>query len=167
MLVRLATHAAIAISNARMYHQLHQAAISDERERISHEMQDGLAQVLGYVNTKAQASETLIRAGQSEQAVRQISQLAAAVRDAYADLREDIIGLQVAAEPGRNWVEALQAYVAKWRELGMMEVRFDSRLRSETASSLPSMVELQVIRIVQEALSNVRKHSAATSASPT
>jgi signal transduction histidine kinase len=75
-LARFATLAALAIENARLHRQIQVLAITEERERIAREMHDSLAQVLGYVNTKAQAAETLLAGGQSERAAAQIGQLA-------------------------------------------------------------------------------------------
>ena len=51
----LANQAAIAIENAHLQERLRELAVIAERERIAREMHDGLAQVLGYVNTKSQA----------------------------------------------------------------------------------------------------------------
>ena len=58
----LANQAAIAIENARLQARLRELAVVAERERIAREMHDGLAQVLGYVNTKSQAIEELLLA---------------------------------------------------------------------------------------------------------
>ncbi|MBA2452912.1 MAG: histidine kinase, partial [Chloroflexia bacterium] len=59
-------------------------AVTQERERIAREMHESIDQVLGYVNTKAQAAQELLRAGQPEKAEEQISQLSEVARDAYA-----------------------------------------------------------------------------------
>ena len=53
----LANQAAIAIENHRLEAELRALAVRHERERIAREIHDGLAQVLGYVNTKSQAVE--------------------------------------------------------------------------------------------------------------
>jgi signal transduction histidine kinase len=156
-LVRFATKAAIAIDHAYLHQQLASLAVSQERLRIAHEMHDGLAQVLGYVNTKAQAVREFLRAGRAEEAARQLDQLAAAAREVYSDVRESIIGLRSVA--GADWrlVEALGEYVASWQ--GQSGVA--CRLRVDGSLRFPPGVELQLLRIVQEALANVRKHAQA------
>ncbi len=93
---------------ARLHERLRQLAVAEERLRIAHEMHDGLAQVLAYVNTKAQAVREFLRAGRTEDAVRQLDQLAAAAREVYGDVRESIIGLRNAAVPGRPLADALR-----------------------------------------------------------
>lgn len=83
------------------------------------------------------------------------------VRQLYADVREGILGLRAASPTGRGLQAALGEYLEKYRDMSAIDVRFD--VSADLAGGLvtPS-AELQLIRIVQEALSNVRKHAAAT-----
>jgi signal transduction histidine kinase len=158
-LVRFATKAAIAIDHAYLHQQLASLAVAQERLRIAHEMHDGLAQVLGYVNTKTQAVREYLRAGRADEAARQLDQLAAAAREVYSDVREQIIGLRSVSNAGADWrlVEALGEYVASWQgQSGVV-----CRLRVDGSLRLPAVLELQLLRIVQEALANVRKHAQA------
>jgi signal transduction histidine kinase len=158
-LVRFATKAAIAIDHAYLHQQLASLAVAQERLRIAHEMHDGLAQVLAYVNTKAQAVREFLRAGRVEEAARQLDQLAAAAREVYSDVRESIIGLRSVGVAGADWrlVETLGEYVASWQEQSGVACR----LRVDASLHLPPGIELQLLRIVQEALANVRKHAQA------
>ena len=158
-LVRFATTAAIAIDNAYLHRRLSSLAVAEERLRIAHEMHDGLAQVLAYVNTKAQAVRELIRNERPEDATKQLDQLAAAAREVYGDVRESIIGLRSAAVPGRTVSEVLQEYVSTWGHQHGIECR----LSIDGEPRLSDTGELQVTRIVQEALANVRKHAKAHS----
>ena len=102
MLSSLANQAAIAIENARLQARLRELAVVAERERIAREMHDGLAQVLGYVNTKSQAIEELLVAGRTDEARDQLAELAAAARSIYVDVREAILGLRSPVIPGRR-----------------------------------------------------------------
>ncbi len=157
-LVRFATQAALAIENARLHRRVRELAITEERQRIAREMHDSLAQVLGYVNTKAQASLELLRAGQDERAAAQIAQLAEAARTAYADVREDILGLRTSLSQERDFVETLRDYLVRWQEQSQVPVELEL---PTPAPQIKPAAELQLIRIVQEALANVRKHAAA------
>jgi signal transduction histidine kinase len=159
-LLRFATTAALAIDNAHLHQRLSHLAVTEERLRIAHEMHDGLAQVLAYVNTKAQAVKEHLRAGRSEDATKHLDQLAGAAREVYSDIRESIIGLRSAAVPERAIGEALIDYVNTWRN----QTGIDCGLRVEGAPRLSPNAQLQVLRIVQEALANVRKHSHARNA---
>jgi len=156
-LVRFATTAAIAIDNAYLHRRLNDLAVSEERLRIAHEMHDGLAQVLAYVNTKAQAVREHLRAGRPDDATRHLDQLAGAAREVYGDVRESIIGLRSAAVPGRAVTEVLQEYVKAWGD----QHHIDCTLSVAGDLRLSATGELQVTRIVQEALANVRKHARA------
>ncbi|HEX8968925.1 MAG TPA: GAF domain-containing protein [Chloroflexota bacterium] len=160
-LVRFATQAGLAIENARLHRRVHDLAITEERERIAREMHDSLAQVLGYVNTKAQAVQELIRSGQMERAGQQVGQLSEAARAAYADVREGILGLRTSLGPKRGLLDALGEYVDRWREQSGVQASIVVEPDGGRLAALSPSAELQLLRIVQEALANVRKHAGA------
>lgn len=159
---RFATQAALAIENGRLHQQVRALAITEERERIAREMHDSIAQVLGYVNTKGQAAQELLRAGQSERAEQQIAQLSRAARDAYADVRENILGLRVSHDEPTSFVDTLSSYLAAWQDQSGISAEFKVENPRSMRLGLSPLGELQLLRIIQEALSNVRKHSRAT-----
>jgi nitrate/nitrite-specific signal transduction histidine kinase len=162
-LTRFATQAGVAITNARLHRQVRGLAITEERERIAREMHDSLAQVLGYVNTKAQAAHELIDAGQPVKASIQVAQLAEAARSAYVDVRENILALRTSASPDRPLGEALRDYLGLWQE--QSGVAADVTLDLDRGGgTLSGIAEVQLMRIIQEALANVRKHAEATRA---
>jgi len=160
-LARFATQAALAIENARLHRSAQEAAIGAERLRIAREMHDGLAQVLGYVNTKAQATQELLRQGQVERASAQLGQFAEAARAAYADVREQILGLRTTLGDGQGLTEALGDYLAHWQEQSGVRVELLTAAPAESLRAVPPLIEVQLLRIIQEALSNTRKHAAA------
>jgi nitrate/nitrite-specific signal transduction histidine kinase len=160
-LVRFATQAALAIENARLHQQVRELAISEERERIAREMHDSLAQVLGYVNTKVQAVQELLKRGQTERASIQVGQLGEAARSAYTDVREGILALRTSLGRGRGFVEVLEEYLGRWKEQSELEATLVVQPSGASLDSLSPAAELQLLRIVQEALANVRKHAGA------
>jgi nitrate/nitrite-specific signal transduction histidine kinase len=161
-LVRFATQAALAIDNARLHRRVRAVAISEERDRIAREMHDSLAQVLGYVNTKAQAVQELLKRGQTERAEAQVAQLGDAARAAYADVREGILALRTSLGPGRTMVDALSEFLGAWQEQSDVHAELVVEPADASLDALPPAAELQLLRIVQEALANIRKHAAAT-----
>lgn len=160
MLSSLANQAAIAIENARLQERLRELAVVAERERIAREMHDGLAQVLGYVNTKSQAVEELLVAGRTDEARGLLTELSAAARSIYVDVREAILGLRSPVIPGVGLAAAVEEYATRFAEASKIAVRVDAPVAARQLDLAPD-VEAQVFRIVQEALTNVRKHSGA------
>ncbi len=159
-LERFAVQAALAIDNAHLHAQAADLAVAQERLRIAHEMHDGLAQVLGYVNTKVQAAEMYLRRDKKEDAGTQLRELASAARGAYTDVRESIIGLRSLPGPEQTLHDVLSEYIGRWQEMSGVAttLAIDPELRFRPG------VELQLVRIVQEALTNVRKHAKASHA---
>lgn len=157
-LERFAVQAGIAIDNAHLHAQVAEIATARERLRIAHEMHDGLAQVLGYVNTKVQAAKQYLRRGKTEEASTQLEELAVSARQAYGDVREAIVGLRTLPGSDRTLAEVLAEFLHHWKEQSGVrtELSIDPDLRLQTT------VELQIVRIIQESLTNVRKHARAT-----
>jgi signal transduction histidine kinase len=157
-LVRFALQAAIAIDNAHLHRQAADLAVAQERLRIAHEMHDGIAQVLGYVNTKVQAGIEYIRQSRTEEGLEQLRELAEAAREAYSDVRESIVDLRTLPGPARSFQTVLEEYIDRWSE----QTAISADLLLDDAMILPPAVELQLVRIIQESLANVRKHARAT-----
>jgi signal transduction histidine kinase len=159
-LASLANQATIALEHARLQERLRELAVVEERERIARELHDGIAQVLGYVNTKSQAVDGFLEAGRVEDARVQLGELGAAARAVYIDVRETILGLRGPIEPGQGLGSALAAHARRAAEAS----RFALELAIDPAAAslrLDPDAEAHVYRIVQEALTNVRKHAAA------
>lgn len=159
-LERFAHQAALAIDNAHLHQQVADLAVAEERTRIAHEMHDGLAQVLGYVNTKVQAAEMYLKRNKTEQAEEQLRELAQAARQAYSDVRESIVGLRTLPGTEKSLADVLGEYLARWQEMSGIA----TSLAIDADVPLKPSVELQLVRIVQEALTNVRKHAHAANA---
>ncbi|HVR43414.1 MAG TPA: GAF domain-containing sensor histidine kinase [Thermoanaerobaculia bacterium] len=160
-LERFAVQASIAIDNAYLHEQVADLAVAQERIRIAHEMHDGLAQVLGYVNTKAQAVREYVRSGRADEAQSQLVQLSNAAREAYTDVREGLSGLRSLPSPDQPIGGVLADYLQRWKE----QSGLSTSLSVDGGIQLAAAIELQLVRIVQEALTNVRKHARASEVS--
>jgi signal transduction histidine kinase len=160
ILASLASQAAVAIENDHLAEQLRELAIRRERERIAREMHDGLAQVLGYVNTKSQAVEELLAGGRVDAARAQLDQLAEAARSVYVDVREAILGLTSPIAPERGLVGAIEEYARRFSEASKLVTVVEASPAARAATVAPE-AQAQAFRIVQEALTNVRKHASA------
>jgi signal transduction histidine kinase len=157
-LERFAVQAAIAIDNAHLHAQAEEIATARERLRIAHEMHDGLAQVLGYVNTKVQAAKQYLRRGMAEDANQQLDELAVSARQAYGDVREAIVGLRTLPGRDRMLGDVLAEFLQQWKDQSGIE----TELALDPGLRLQPSIELQIVRIIQESLTNVRKHARAT-----
>ena len=160
-LITLAGITAIAIAAARLRARERQTAILAERDRIARELHDSLAQVLGSTHLRLRI--LLAKPGITDQTAlgEELASLAEVCEEAYADVREAILGLREASR-GRGLLEALGAYLEKFGQQSGIPVTLETHSDDEPALSTSS--EIQVIRVIQEALTNVRKHARATAA---
>jgi signal transduction histidine kinase len=161
-LVTLSGLAAIAITSAQMRESGRQRAVLDERGRIAREMHDSLAQVLGVTHLRLRALDAREEVRDSPEIAAELTELANICQEAYQDVRESILGLRGSSTTERGLLDNLRAYLAKYSQQCDIATSLDSDLDQDLA--LSPRCEVQVIRVIQEALTNVRKHSGATSA---
>jgi signal transduction histidine kinase len=131
-----------------------------EREQLARELHDSIGQVMGYAGFQLEAASKLIRDGDDDAAILQLNRLAGVFRDTHADVREYILNLRSGLSPHQPFFETLQEYLQGFTS------NYDIRTRLDVdkiidASSIPSESQMQFFRIVQEALSNARKHGKA------
>lgn len=162
LLCGLATQAAIAIENARLYDRIQNLAVLEERVRISREMHDGLAQILGYLNLETYSFEESLKSGTPDDILDGIRQMRKIVQEAYADVRESILNLRTSVSPDRGLIPTLEQYVREYSQAS--KVFTDLIVGDGVPERFPQAVEVQLVRIIQEALTNVRKHANATRA---
>lgn len=144
----------------RLLQQQRLVATLQERDRVARELHDSLGQVLGYVKMQAQAARGLLARDQVEEADRYLAQLAAAAQEAHADVRAYILEARsdIAAEAG--FCAALRHYLRRFSEIYGLAT--DLTVAPDVVDdSLEPMVAVQLLRIIQEALTNARKHAGA------
>ena len=152
---------AVAIENSRLHDRVLDEAVLEERERLAHELHDGLAQTLGYVNTQTLAIKKLLASGEQERAQAEVAEMETTARQVYSDVREAILGLRTGTDTG-GLLESVREHVERFRRMTGIDARLD--VDEFESLSLPASAEIQLVRIVQEALGNVRKHAGASSA---
>jgi nitrate/nitrite-specific signal transduction histidine kinase len=160
LLAGLAGPAAIAIERARLSEELQSVAALEERERIAREMHDGLAQALALVHLKLQAA--LARAGDPLAVADALRELTGLTEQAYEEVRQSIFGLRTFVSRGLGLVPTLTEYLHEFSAQNAIAVELE--VAPGVPANLPPASEVQAIRIIQEALANVRKHAAATRA---
>lgn len=154
--------AAIAIESARMRESEHQGAILAERERIAREMHDSLAQVLGVVHFRLRALRTSVEHLEAPGVAIGLSELADLAEEAYRDVREAILGLRESSRAERGLFDSLRAYLEKFGHQSGIAATLETEFEDEPR--LSPRAEVQIIRVIQEALTNIRKHAGASGA---
>ena len=154
--------ASIALTGAEERESGRQGVIVAERERIAREMHDSLAQVLGVTHLRLRALDGRAEVKEAREVATELAALADICEEAYHDVREAILGLRQSCRAERGLLDSMSAYLAKYSDQCGIETTLVSELEHELALS-PSC-EVQMIRVIQEALTNVRKHSGARSA---
>ena len=152
-----ADQAAIALENARLYEKIGYLAAVEERERLAREIHDNLAQVLSVVNLQASHIGGLLRTGQVEQAQTFLADMRKLVTEAHVDARDAIFSLRNGASSSAEFLSALSAYLERCRQSYGMNVHLAAH--DDAVLALPPPTIIQLTRIIQEALTNVRKHA--------
>lgn len=162
LLARLAQQVVVAIENARLYQQVRYLAMLEERDRLAREMHDNLAQALGYLNLKATLISDLLALGEANQARAGLLEMKQITREAYTDTREAIFNLRNTVSAGRDLMPMLREYLAEYH----VHYGLDTQLVVDdtTVIEFSTDVAVQLSRIIQEALTNIRKHAQATRA---
>lgn len=153
----LADQVIIALQHATMAAQLQLAATVEERSRIAREMHDGLSQILGYLGLQVQTIESFVGQGDQERALAELSRTRANVKAAHADVRDNILRLRTTLAGQTGLIPALAEYIQGFG----LQTGLDVRLIDETDGEpgLSPLAEVQLVRVIQEALTNVRKHA--------
>jgi nitrate/nitrite-specific signal transduction histidine kinase len=148
----------MVVENAQLYRQLRYMAVLEERDRLAREMHDDLAQALGYLNIKASITNDLFTNGQIDQAQESLLELKRVAKFIYTDVRESIFNLRTAVS-SLGFIPTLQDYLEEYRAHYGMDVQLLIGY-DELIELLPEVAS-QLLRVLQEALTNVRKHAEA------
>jgi signal transduction histidine kinase len=152
-----ASHAAIALTNARLYERGRELSVLEERARLAMELHDAVSQKLFSIRAKARAAEVLVRRD-PDRAAAEIQSVAALSGQAHAELRAVIDGLAPPDLAAGGLAGSLRSYAVLAGRTYGAEVRFH-------AAALPALgaqQETAVYRVAQEALHNALRHSGAT-----
>lgn len=142
---------------AREQDVLTMGAVMQERERLSRELHDGVAQLVADLLVRLDTIKDLVAGDRRSDAEAELERLHGVASEIYEDIGESITGLRSNVTE-RGLILALQDYVDRFEERHQIPV---SLRADDSADRLPPLAALQVFRLVQEALTNVRKHSGA------
>lgn len=140
--------------------QLEYKAILDERTRLAREIHDGLAQTLAFLKIEATRMQTYIEKGETNSIAKTLQACYQTLSDAYMDARHAIDDLR--RVPDVDMAAWLSITASDFTTLTGLTVDA-SNVNLDYVFS--NSIKVQLIRIVQEALTNVRKHAQACTVS--
>ena len=157
MLETLGQHLGIAIENQRLVAREKEMAISEERNLLAQELHDSIAQSLAFLNLQAQMLQDSLQHDRIGEAREELARIREGIQESYDDVRELLVHFRT---------PLAQADIET--TIGAALERFEGQtgIRASFAQSgsgipLSPEIQLQVLHIIQECLSNARKHSAA------
>jgi signal transduction histidine kinase len=156
LLTILAQHAAIALTNARLYERSRELTIAEERSRLAHELHDAVSQKLFSLRLTAQAAATLVDRDPSR-AKGELQQVAALAAEAADELRAAVVELRPTALDEDGLVATLRTQIQVLDRAHSARVTFSSR----GVRALPASHEEAMLRVAQESLHNALRHSGA------
>jgi len=135
----------------------------EERERIGREIHDDLGQIMGYIQLQGEAASARLRQNEPEQVLTILTEMTTVAHEAHDRVRQYILGIRTGqSNQSIDFWAALDAFLALAQErYGLIiELTNDPNLRADWR--LTPTVETQLLRIVQEGITNIYKHAHAT-----
>jgi two-component system nitrate/nitrite sensor histidine kinase NarX len=151
----------VAIENRRLVLREKEMAVSEERNLLAQELHDSIAQSLAFLNIQAQMLQGSLRAGALEAANEELARIREGIQESYDNVRELLVHFRVRV--GSADLEGgIRSALEKFEGQTGIRTSFDV---SGDAPIPATVSAIQVLHIVQEALSNARKHAGARAVS--
>jgi signal transduction histidine kinase len=151
-----AAHAAIALTNARLYERGRELSVLHERARLAQDLHDAVSQKLFSIRAKARAAAILVERD-AARAIEEISSVAELAGQAHAELRAVIDGLTPPELAAGGLVGSVRAYaVLAGRTYGT-----EVAVRTAELPALSPQQDTVIYRVAQEAIGNALRHSGA------
>ncbi|MET3134691.1 two-component system nitrate/nitrite sensor histidine kinase NarX [Oxalobacteraceae bacterium GrIS 1.11] len=157
LLTALGQNLGIAIDNQRLIAREKEYAVEQERSLLAQGLHDSIAQGLNLLNLQVQMLDAAVRRDSLADAARLVPLLRAGVEESYADVRELLRNFRSRWD-GDDVDVKLRAVLQKFEE--QSGVGCSIEIEGCGAPLAPEQ-QLQVLFILQEALSNIRKHARA------
>ena len=158
LLDALASHLASALEGLRAAALEREAAVGEERALLARELHDSIAQSLAFMKIQVQLLRGASQRAQPEKVDKILNELDEGVRESINDVRELLVHFRTRTNT-EDIEQALQETLQKFEHQTGMQARIDVR---GDGLPLPADVQVQVLHVVQEALSNARKHAGAS-----
>ncbi|MGH9137369.1 MAG: histidine kinase [Acidimicrobiales bacterium] len=148
--------AGLAIDNARVFARLRTVGADEERTRIARELHDRVGQSLAFLGVEL---DRIVKAGErGDDLLPAVEQLRGDVRGVIREVRDTLYDLRADVSDTRTFETVLEGFLDRVRDRSGIAVLFD---RAEPCR-LPLPQERELLRITQEAVTNVERHAGAT-----
>ena len=151
----LASHLATAVEGMRAVALDREAAIAGERSLLARELHDSIAQSLAFLKIQVQLLRSAITKNNSDKTDFALNELDSGLKESIADVRELLLHFRTRTQAD-DIDRAVQETLQKFHHQTGLQV---SRTVSGDGLPLPQDVQIHVLHVLQEALSNVRKHA--------
>ena len=157
LILSIAAQLAVLVEQERLTLDLEYRIVIKERLRLAREIHDGLAQTLAFLKMQTAQMQNYLARGDIARVEQLLKVSHHTLNDAYLDTRYSIDNLRLTASDGLvNWLEQVRKDFE-----GATRIKVELSVE-KNSPELPAEIQAQLIRIVQEALSNIRKHAMAT-----
>ncbi|QEI04830.1 HAMP domain-containing protein [Pigmentiphaga aceris] len=154
----LGQHLGIALDNCRLGAKEQQLAVAQERNLVAQGLHDSIAQGLNFLNLQVQMLTAAATRGDLADIRATVPLMATGVRESYEDVRELLVNFRTRLDH-EELRSAVEEAVLRFRR--QTDIQVDLDIDEDGGAPLPPDQQLQVLFILQEALSNVRKHAQA------
>jgi two-component system nitrate/nitrite sensor histidine kinase NarX len=158
LLEALVAHLSAAMENLRLDGLAKEAAVSQERYLLARELHDSIAQSLAFLKIQVQLMRDALASGHAQRVQSVLAEIDTGVRESYSDVRELLLHFRTRAN-GEHIEPALQTTLRKFEHHS--GIKASLQMHGQGLPLTPDL-QIQVLHIVQEALSNVRKHARAS-----
>ena len=157
LLTSIGRHLGMAIDKARSEDEANRLSLMEERNRLAHELHDSLAQTLASLRFQVRVLDETLRGGQEPDVWHELEKIENNIDEAYSELRELITHFRAPIDK-RGLIPAVEHLVERFQ----YQTDISIFLQKEwNVLHLPATIEVQALRIIQESLNNIRKHSQA------
>lgn len=158
LLESLARQLGTAIENQRLISREKEMAVSEERNLLAQELHDSIAQSLAFLNLQVQMLGGAMKRADETAMETAVGEIGVGVRECTADVRELLVHFRTRSSH-EDIAAALKLTLHKFEQQSGICAMFTE---SGRALPVPADAQVQILHVVQEALSNVRKHSGAS-----
>jgi two-component system, NarL family, nitrate/nitrite sensor histidine kinase NarX len=161
ILANIGQHLSMAIAKSHWEEESHRLSIMQERTMLAHELHDSLAQTLASLSFRVSLLQKTLQEDYSgtdrrkNEASKEVDQIKIGLDDANFELRELLSHFRIRMDE-RGLIPAAEDLINGFRKQGNIQVFFQNECPD---LRLPPMLEVHLLHIMQESLTNIRKHS--------